>query len=439
MERFNPLKTPFESSQILGAFLLANPSVRFIRWHWLYLSGVERTRFLSQQVGLQLAAGERHYGVGPAGMLLTLSGSAGPPLYQSLLELCPDWVSLRLCGFKPNHASVMCYSYCKDQEEPFSQCPRYLLKRTLETSSDNGMAFNVGFEVEFVLLDASGCIPDSIDKLEAWSTTVGLRGTNLTILEEITDALELSNITVYHFHTESAPQIELALMPLPPMEAIDCLLQTQETIKHIGIQHGLKAAMLPKPLLDQNCFSSAHMHLSMLPSDGEEQFLAGLLKYLPQLCLFGMASHDSYLRIGKGTTGTWIGWGTENRDVPIRKIEKARWELRIVDATANYYLFLATAIAVGRQGQKEDYRLQQRDCRLYPNRINEEQRLGLGIHTRLPSTLREAIDSLNQAPELKDIVGHDLLNLYKRVKSLDEEAFARMTEETRRQIYLRIF
>ena len=430
-----------ETLQALERFFEANELVRFVRLHWLDFSGILRTRFLSKHVCVQLAAGTRCYGVGPAGMLFTLAETSGPPLYQSLLELRPDWSSLRLCGFKPTHASVMCFVRLKDHEDPFSQCPRNLLGQILEKSSENAVHFKVGFEIEFVLLDPSGCVPDGIDKPGAWSTTAALRGASLTILDEISIALEASDIQVYHFHTEIPPQFELALEPLPPMQAIDCLLQTQETIKHICVNHGLSATMSPKPLLDHEIFSSTHTHLSMSPSDAEEQFLAGLIQYLPQICAFGMASYDSYLRVGDrmNTTGAWISWGTENRDVPIRKIEKARWELRTVDATANYYLLLAITIALGLRGQKHNCKLRHQDCRFYPSAMSEEQRLELGIDTRLPSSLREAIDSLSKAPELDGIIGHRMLELYRRVKDLDWKAFECMTKEARRQHYLAVF
>lgn len=430
-----------KSLEALASFLSANLSVRFIRLHWLDFSGVLRTRFLPKRVCLQLAAGERSYGVGPAGMLFTLADTRGPPLFQSLLELRPDWPSIRLCGFANSHASVMCFVRSDDQHGPFSQCPRHLLNRVLEKSSRDGLTFKVGFEVEFVLLDASGCLPRVVDELQGWSTTAGLRGRNLVIIEEIVAALEASDIHIHHFHTESPPQLELALEPLPPMQAIDCLLQTQETIKHVCVRHGLKATMSPKPLLDHEVYSSTHMHLSMLPSDAEEDFLAGLLRNLRQLCALGMASNGSYLRVGDAmdTTGGWICWGTENRDVPIRKIAKACWELRTVDATANYYLLMAATIAVGLRGQEESLKLRQQDCRWYPSRISEEQRVLLGIDTRLPSNLQEAVESLGQAPEIKEIIGEHLLQLYTRVKDLDGAAFESMTEEARRRHYLKFF
>ena len=430
-----------DSSQILNSFLSANPSIRFIRFHWLDFSGILRTRFLSRRVCIQLAGGKGRYGVGPACMLFTLADTQGPPLYQSLMELRPDWPSIRRCGYAPTYASVMCFVGCDDQEDAFQQCPRRVLHRVLDTSSRDGTAFMVGFEVEFVMLDAFGNLAHTMDELQAWSTTAGLRGENLAIMEEIVAALEISDIHVYHFHTEAPPQIEFALEPLPPMQAIDCLIQAQETVKHVCVRHGFKATMSPKPLLDKAVFSSTHMHLSVLPSDAEEHFLAGLLRNLPQICAFGMASYDSYSRVGgrMDTTGAWISWGTENRDVPIRKIDQGHWELRTVDATANYYLLMATCVAVGLSGQKERLDLRQKDCRFYPSRMSEEQRSLIGIDTRLPSSLREAVDSIRRAPEVQKILGEHILQLYTHVKDLDGEAFENLTEEARRQCYLKVF
>lgn len=98
------------------------------------------------------------------------------------------------------------------------------------------------------------------------------------------------------------------------------------------------------------------MHLSMTSSDDERErvksFLAGILDLLRPLCAFTLPSHDSYSRIRdlSGTTSTFVTWGTEIRDVPIRKVDHNHWELRCLDATANMYLAAASVIAAGIEG-----------------------------------------------------------------------------------------
>jgi glutamine synthetase len=63
-----------------------------------------------------------------------------------------------------------------------------------------------------------------------------------------------------------------------------------------------------------------------------------------------LADYDSYFRIGVEGTCSWIGYGTENRDLPVRKISDRHWELRCVDATAKMYMFLAALLSAGSHG-----------------------------------------------------------------------------------------
>jgi glutamine synthetase len=56
---------------------------------------------------------------------------------------------------------------------------------------------------------------------------------------------------------------------------------------------------------------------------------------LPALCAFSMPNFDSYHRLRgfRGTVGTWVGWGTEDKNVAIRKISERTgyWEIRCAD------------------------------------------------------------------------------------------------------------
>ena len=430
-----------EDEKALLDFLSSNKSVKFIRLHWFDLSGILRTRFLPKQHCLRLAAGPCSYGVGPACLTGTVAQADGPPLFQRLVELRPDWTSLRICGYATKHASVMCSLYFRDSDNPFSKCPRHLLSRTLDSCEEQGVSFQVGFEIEFILFNELGQLSQDLDSLEAWSTTTGLRGEKLLMMEEIAAALDAAAIPVYHFHAEAPPQLELALEPLPPIQAVDCLAYTQETIKHICISHGYKATMAPKPLLQPSVFSSLHTHISISPADEEDYFLAALLQSIQSLCAFGLANYDSYERVrdDSDTIGTWISWGTENRDTPIRKIDSGHWELRIVDSTANLYLFLAVAIAIGVRGIQEKRELRIQDCRMYPSVMTPTQRQERGIEIPLPQTLNESITCMRGDSGLRMVVGEDILDLYVEVKTRDEGAFQRMNDDERRKLFIKLF
>ena len=259
-------------------------------------------------------------------------------------------------------------------------------------------------------------------------------------MEEVVRALRIAGIPLYHFHAETPPQLEIALDALPPMEAIDCLMQTHETIKHLFINHGLKATMATRPLIS-NTFSANHTHISMLPSDCEEYFLAGLLGHIGVLCAFGMASHDSYIRVrgSSDTMGTWVSWGTENRDVPIRKIATGHWELRNADATANFYLFMSVTLSAGIQSVRENRKLSLKDCHYRPTSLSPRQHKKMGIDTRLPSSFVEAMEMLKRSDDMRKLLGDKIVALYVNVKERDEAVIGRMPDESRRPLFLKYF
>ena len=374
-------------------------------------------------------------------MLCPVSGGSLTELpVQRRYELRPDWPSLRLCHFAPGHASVMCFVYCHETETPFSQCPRHLLKSTLQGFGDYECRMLVGFEIEFVLLDALSNVPSTADPIGGISVSSGLRGDNLLLLEEIVSALEASDIEVYHIHTEAQHQLEVSTEPMAPMQAVDALIYTHETIKAISVRHGRKATMAPKPLLS-GATNGNHLHLSIKPFQAQDSFLAGILEKLRVLSAFGMPSYDSYVRLkdSEAACGTLVSWGTENRGVPIRKVEPGRWEFRCVDATANPYLFLALALATGLAGVREQRELRWKDCRKLPAALDEDALTALGINERLPTDLEGALALLNEDSDIEEIMGGEMKRLYQEVKRVDVRLLGSLSDEERRLEFLRYF
>jgi glutamine synthetase len=81
--------------------------------------------------------------------------------------------------------------------------------------------------------------------------------------------------------------------------------------------------MTPKPLLDGPT-NGIHLHMSVdkLARSHTDNFLAGILSHMRSLCAFRMANFDGYVRTTKDAAGAWVGFGTENRDLPVRKISE---------------------------------------------------------------------------------------------------------------------
>ena len=433
-----------EAEGLVGKFFANNPGVKLVRLQWVDFSGVLRTRFITKSRCMHLTTGISHCSLAQNCMIIPISTAPqcfhdGPEAW----ELHPDWQTLKVCGFTPEHASVMCFNAHLGSADHFARCPRKLLAKVLNELEDQyNSNLLMGFEIEFVLLDESSNLARSMDRLAGYSMTAGLRAENLSIMGEILAALEQSGIEIYHFHVEIADQLEIALSPLPATQAIDALMLAQETIRTICIRHKLKATMIPKPVFNgpQN---GCHVHLSLNPAPQPSSFLAGILQKLKALCAFSMPNFDSYYRVVGDGSGIWIGWGTENRDLPIRQISPNHWEIRCLNATANVYFFIAALLSAGMAGIKQKLPLSIRDCPILPSEytIKEAQkRLGeYGITDPMPSKLEMSLDSARSDKELESWIGAELLAHYLRVKDKEVEHFSKMTEEERRQKFLNYF
>ncbi|KAL2009942.1 hypothetical protein VTN00DRAFT_5749 [Thermoascus crustaceus] len=181
-------------------------------------------------------------------------------------------------------------------------------------------------------------------------SVAGLRESPFRYVEETVKNLRASGVSVQGFHIEGYQgQYEIFLAPLPLMQAIDELVTAHDIIKGTLASHGLTATMFPKPIPDRSG-SGAHIHISMTDSSQQDSFLAGVLQQLPAVCALGLPYDYSYTRVQELEAGNTVCWGTENRGVPIRKIENAHWEIRCADATANMYLAVAAIIVAGLLG-----------------------------------------------------------------------------------------
>lgn len=423
----------------LQDFFKKHRGIHFTRLQWVDFSGVLRTRIVTISRLFGLASGQSTYALAQNCMIFPISTAPdcfpeGPELWQ----LHPDWTSLKPLAFAPKHASVMCAVSRHDSRQSFARCPRTRLLDLVQSfEQKHETRVTIGFEIEFVLLTDTLEFIKPLDRIIGYSMTAGLRGETMELLEEVTAALEAAKISVYHIHTENPDQLELALGPSHVVEAIDSLMFAQETIRSVALRYGHKASMSVTPVL-QGPQNGCHMHLSLSNKALEEQFLAGVLRKLKPLCAFGMANYDSYARVIDDGAGLFVGWGTENRDLPIRKTGASRWEFRILDATANVYLFAAACLAAGSDGIQHKYELTWKDC-TFPPEPGEKRLEDCGIHERMPTALSATLKSVRDDEDLPLWLGPELVEHYLRVKEKEAEIFPQMSDEERRRRYLDYF
>jgi glutamine synthetase len=148
------------------------------------------------------------------------------------------------------------------------------------------------------------------------------------------------------------------------------------------------------------------------------QFLGGLLKYSPELCLFFAPTINSYKRYQPGSWApTRMAWALDNRTVGFRVVGDGnafRIENRMPGADANPYLGFAAMIAAGLAGVEENL-----DCgQQYAGNAYVDPDLA-----RLPSTLHEATELLAGSALAREAFGADVVDFYTHHARLETEAF----------------
>ncbi|KAF8635152.1 hypothetical protein AX15_000530 [Amanita polypyramis BW_CC] len=421
--------------------------IRYIRIQWVDLTNTTRFRIVPMSYFQKLLQSNRP-GVCIAKACFGLVDLVMPPDFEPMGEYLYvlDITTLRSCPYAPGHASVLGWFQEKapvEQENgnldvKVDLCPRTILNRVVkEAKTESNVDFLVGFETEFILLTSTE--PVEAVNYHAWTTSEGFPSghAETLALEEIADAIQNSGIELQMYHAEAAPgQYEIITGPLLPLEAADALVHTREIIRNIAVKHGLRATFAPRVYMT-SAGSAAHAHISIhsstetKPSQGlspyESSFLAGVLDHIRALAALTLPIPASYKRVVDGTWsgGTYVHWGTENRESPIRLTNSTsptgrRFEMRFVDATANPHLVLASILAAGHAGIKSKRTLDMKDC---PGpkaaaQMSETERRALGITQRMPLSWGEARRYFEQDELVRRTFGEEFVTKYLSVNRL---------------------
>ncbi|UJO22528.1 uncharacterized protein CLAFUR5_12222 [Fulvia fulva] len=436
---------------VLEQFLAREPGTIMIHLHWVDLCGILRARVLTKSRCQKVAAsGQPARGL-PRPYLGHTDCNDMPESYLPATRslLCPDWTSLR--WIREGHASVMCdvrednesYGDC-DPGDTFDRCSRYALGRIVRALyAEHQLTVIIGIEIEFFLVDkpSPGDWP-RIDTVQAYnhaSQASSVRDKAEIVLVACIQHLERCGISVEQYHAEGgSQQLEISLSALEAIAAADAYVRSKEIISNAASLHGQLATFLPQPF-EGAPTSGLHVHASFTKGSPDSQhaniphFIAGVLGRLPLLCAFAMPSEDSYKRVSSLVTGTWVSWGTENRDNPVRRIEDNHWEFRAIDCMANIYVVLSAYLGAGLLGLQEDEHLRWGDNRHFQHRLDDAQRTQLGIGPeQLPTSLQEAATLLRSDMRgLDAVMGPKLVDLFVVVQEAQQVLASRMSADTR--------
>ncbi|CAO2656084.1 Nn.00g048870.m01.CDS01 [Neocucurbitaria sp. VM-36] len=451
-----PPKVPqVYDTQLFDKFTKENQDVKFIYVQWLDYMATIRTRIIPiKEFSRMVREGER-IGISQ-GNTGTLQNDALTPVVNTTGQIYvePDLRSLRRTHNKDPLPSATVLSYWRDDSgNAIRECPRNNLETLInEMQYNHSTTLLVGFEIEVTFLSRNPSNPsqpyDPLTKAHAWGTLTPEQWLQLPFLSEIVLALEQMGIEVQQFHAESGQgQYEFVLPPHPPLLAIDTLLQARQVIAQIASLHGLRATLHPKPF--QGIGTAAHAHISLHPPDRDMPFfVGGVLKHLPALCAFSMPEAVSYGRVvdDHWTGGTYVAWGTQNRETPLRRIKTGRWEIRCLDGLANMYFVMAGVIAAGLLGLASaspssssssttggaEVQYPERDVRVNPSTLDEQGRAQYGITKKMPGSIEEAIAALKSDGELNEALAQGLVQDYLSMKESELKMLDGMSESERR-------
>ncbi|KAF1946528.1 developmental protein-like protein fluG [Clathrospora elynae] len=448
---FPPPKVPqVYDTQLFHKFKEQNPEVKLIHIQWVdYLAIInvrivpikEFTRMIheGERIGISQGSASRLQNNVP----VTVDDSRG----QGQIYVEPDLRSLRRTHNKEHVPSATVLSYWRTENgSALPEDPRNNLEMlTNDLQFNHSMTLLVGFELEVTFLsrNASSTNPHDSEPYSALTNTHGLntmtseQWLQLPFICDIILSLEDMGIELQQFHSEGAKgQYEFIFAPLPPLQAIDTLLQTRQVIFQMAALHGVRATLHPKPF--KGIGTASHAHISLHPPERHMQFfVGGVLQHMPAICAFSMPEEESYTRVmdNESAGGTWVAWGTQNRETPLRLISpvSGHWEIRCFDGFANPYLALSAIIAAGLLGLTANQtEFPHQDLQLNPSTLNDAGRVKYGITQRIPRSIEEALDALVKDGALVEALGQEVVGRFLEMKQGEMKMLEGMGKGERR-------
>lgn len=427
---------------------LESLGIAYVRLTWVDFSSIVRYRVIPVSYFLKMLQSPRPGAAIGKGILgaVNMNFAEGFSFMGEYLYVI-DPTTLRLCSYEEGVASVLGWFQEKapvlgPDGHPTLEvevCPRTTLRRVVEHAKTKaGVEFLVGFETEFILLKSTN--PIEAVSYHDYSGSNGLPTGSIEsrVLREISDALIKAGVEVTLYHPEVAPgQYEIVTGPLLPLEAADALIHTRETIINVAVKHGLKATFAPRVYMSSPG-SAAHTHISVHSLNGlqkpvdtlsavESSFVAGVLKHLPAMTLVALPTPASYKRVmdGVASGGTYVCWGTENREAPVRLTNvkspgSRNFELRFLDGTCNPHLALALILASGTVAILDHEELAMKDCPGPQSaaQLSATEREALGITERLPLDWDSARAKFASSAIVDETFGRELKAKYLSVNKL---------------------
>ena len=320
--------------------------------------------------------------------------------------------------------------------KPVDASPRVMLKKQIERLSKKNLIMKSGVECEYFLINSEGTeIADKkdIQSKPCYDQSALMR--QYELIKEICDSMIQIGWNPYqNDHEDANGQFEMNWDYSDCLQTADRHVFFKFMVKTIAEKHGLRATFMPKPF-ENLTGNGCHAHISLWQGDknifldkGDRfglskiayNFLGGILHSAESLSAFFNPTINSYRRIDAPATSsgaTWsptssITYSGNNRTHMIRIPDEGRFELRLMDGSANPYLLQAGILAAGKDGM---------DKKKDPGKP-----LLINMYTdykdyphlkKLPSNLEIALEKLDESKELNEAFDEKVINSYIKLKN----------------------
>ncbi len=346
--------------------------------------------------------------------------------------LKPDLATLRVVPWLPATALVLCDLVDHHHHAPVAHSPRAILRRQVERMREKGMMAYCASELEFFLFDEdyrSIRAKHYRDPVTAGEYIEDYHIFQTSKEEEVMRAMRNgmagAGIPVENSKGEWGPgQEELNVRYADALTMADRHVIMKNGMKEIAHAHGKAITFMAKWHYDL-AGNSCHVHMSLWDKAGKKplfhdkradhgmsktmrQFMAGQLKYAPDITYFLAPYINSYKRFQVGTFApTKMVWSRDNRTAGFRLCGEGtkaiRSECRVGGADLNPYLAFAGLIAAGLKGIEEGLEL----AGPFEGDAYHGRRL-----KDIPKTLRDAAAALKRSKMVREAFGADVVEHY---------------------------
>ena len=325
--------------------------------------------------------------------------------------------------------------------KPVDASPRVILKKQIKKLSKQGLTMKSGVECEYFLISSDGesiADPRDTQSKPCYDQSALMRRYDL--IKEICDCMiEMGWGPYQNDHEDANGQFEMNWDYSDCLKTADRHTFFKYMVKTIAEKHGLRATFMPKPF-ENLTGNGCHAHISVW--DGKKNkfldksnqlglskmaynFLGGVIKHASSLSAFFNPTINSYRRINAPPTksgATWspssISYTGNNRTHMIRIPDPGRFELRLMDGSANPYLLQASVLAAGINGIKNKIDPgKPLDCNMYEDFAKYPDL------PKLPDELDQSLKQLKQNKEMNEAFGVDVIDSYIKLRSIEIKEF----------------